>query len=192
MKNKNRNVPILLKAAPECDNVGHQEAAVPEIEIATAYYESPIGTIEIRGTDAGVSDLNFFDLKEERSVRRIKSAPPGPVADALAQLEGYFRGSRKAFTVRLDLRGTPFQMKVWAELLRVGFGQTTTYKALAVAVGQPAATRAVGGANHGNPISIIVPCHRVVGSDGRLTGYGGGLWRKEWLLRHEGGSGLFI
>jgi methylated-DNA-[protein]-cysteine S-methyltransferase len=172
--------------------VAPQEAAVPEIEIATAYYESPIGTIEIKGTEDGVSDLNFFDLKEERSARRQKTAPPGPVADALAQLEGYFRGSRKAFSVRLDLRGTPFQMKVWAELLRVGFGQTTTYKALAAAVGQPAATRAVGGANHSNPISIIVPCHRVVGSDGRLTGYGGGLWRKEWLLRHEGGSGLFI
>jgi len=165
---------------------------VPEIEVAAAYYESPIGTIEIKGTDAGVSGLNFVDVKEERSGRRKTSALPGPVADALAQLEGYFRGGRKAFTVKLDLRGTPFQMEVWAELLEIGFGRTTTYKALAAAVGNPAATRAVGGANHGNPVSIIVPCHRVVGSDGRLTGYGGGLWRKEWLLRHEGGGGLFV
>mgnify|MGYP001356972603 CR=1 FL=1 len=79
-----------------------------------------------------------------------------------------------------------FQMKVWTKLRSVGFGKTTTYKALARAAGKPAATRAVGGANHRNPVSIVVPCHRVVGSDGRLTGYGGGLWRKDWLLRHEG------
>lgn len=165
---------------------------MPEPDVSIAYYESPIGTIEIRGTDEGVSDLNFVDLKEERSARRVKPAPPGPVADALAQLEGYFRGTRKTFSVKLDLRGTPFQMKVWNELLKIGYGRTTTYKALAVAVGNAAATRAVGGANHSNPISIIVPCHRVIGIAGQLTGYGGGLWRKEWLLRHEGGSRLFV
>jgi methylated-DNA-[protein]-cysteine S-methyltransferase len=157
-----------------------------------AYYESPIGTVEIVGTDAGVSGLNFVDIKDEASVRRTGGAPPGPVADALAQLEGYFRGDRKSFSVKLDLRGTPFQMKVWGKLLEVEFGQTTTYKALAKAVGRPSATRAVGGANHSNPVSIIVPCHRVLGSDGRLTGYGGGLWRKDWLLRHEGHDRLFV
>lgn len=165
---------------------------MPEPELSVAYYESPIGTIEIKGTEAGIVELNFVDLKEERSARQIKAAPPGPVTEALAQLEGYFRGSRKVFTVKLDLRGTPFQMRVWAELLKIGYGRTTTYKALAVAVGNPAATRAVGGANHSNPVSIIVPCHRVVGIGGQLTGYGGGLWRKEWLLRHEGGGRLFV
>lgn len=165
---------------------------MPEPELSAAYYESPIGTIEIKGTEAGIVELNFVDLKEERSARQIKAAPPGPVTEALAQLEGYFRGSRKVFTVKLDLRGTPFQMRVWAELLKIGYGRTTTYKALAVAVGNPAATRAVGGANHSNPVSIIVPCHRVVGIGGQLTGYGGGLWRKEWLLRHEGGGRLFV
>lgn len=164
---------------------------MPEPDVSIAYYESPIGTIEIRGSEAGVSGLSFVDLKEERAARRIKTAPPGPVADGLAQLEGYFRGARKAFSVKLDLRGTPFQMRVWAELLRIGFGRTTTYKALAAAVGKPAATRAVGGANHSNPVSIIVPCHRVIGIAGQLTGYGGGLWRKEWLLRHEGGEPTF-
>lgn len=163
-----------------------------ERDVSTAYYESPIGTIEIRGTEAGVSFLGFVDLIEERSARRTKAALPGPLDAALAQLEGYFRGSRRAFTVRLDLRGTPFQMKVWSELLEIGYGRTITYKALAAAVGNSAATRAVGGANHANPVSIIVPCHRVVGSDGRLTGYGGGLWRKEWLLRHEGTDRLFV
>lgn len=160
--------------------------------VYTAHYESPIGTIEIQGTEAGVSGLNFVDLKEEKTARRMKDRPPGPVADALAQLEGYFHGDRTVFSVKLDLRGTDFQKKVWAKLLRVKFGQTTTYKALAEAVGNPASTRAVGGANHRNPVSIIVPCHRVVGSDGRLTGYGGGLWRKDWLLRHEGHDRLLV
>jgi methylated-DNA-[protein]-cysteine S-methyltransferase len=165
---------------------------MPETDAYTAYYESPIGTIEIVGTEAGVSGLNFVDIKEEAKARRPKGAPPKPVADAIAQLDGYFRGDRKTFAVKLDLRGTPFQMKVWDKLLRIEFGKTTTYKALAKAVGRAAATRAVGGANHSNPVSIIVPCHRVVGSDGRLTGYGGGLWRKDWLLRHEGHDRLFV
>jgi methylated-DNA-[protein]-cysteine S-methyltransferase len=157
-----------------------------------AFYESPIGTIEITGTEAGISGLNFVDIKEERSARAKKGPLPAPVAEALAQLDGYFRGGRKAFAVKLDLRGTAFQKSVWERLLRVKFGQTITYKAVAEAVGRPAATRAVGQANHGNPVSIIVPCHRVVGSDGRLTGYGGGLWRKDWLLRHEGHDRLFV
>ncbi|HDT14440.1 MAG TPA: methylated-DNA--[protein]-cysteine S-methyltransferase [Candidatus Aminicenantes bacterium] len=157
-----------------------------------ARYESPIGTIEIAGTDAGVSGLRFVDIRDERTGRGTKDVAPGPVADALTQIEGYFRGGREAFTVKLDLGGTPFQRRVWARLLRVGFGETITYKDLAAATGNPAATRAVGGANHRNPVSIIVPCHRVVGSDGRLTGYGGGLWRKDWLLRHEGHGRLFV
>ena len=164
----------------------------PESDAFTAYYESPIGTIEIVGTDAGVSGLNFVDIKEEKTARRPKGRPPVPVAEALVQLDGYFRGDRRAFSVKLDLRGTDFQKMVWSKLARIEYGRTTTYGALAAAVGRPAATRAVGGANHSNPVSIIVPCHRVVGHDGRLTGYGGGLWRKEWLLRHEGRDGLFV
>jgi methylated-DNA-[protein]-cysteine S-methyltransferase len=181
-----------LKAGAGLYYRGSLEAAMTEPGVYTAFYESPIGTIEIQGTEAGVSGLDFVDIKEEKTARRLKGSPPGPVADALAQIEGYFHGDRKEFTVKLDLRGTPFQQKVWAKLLRVKFGQTTTYKALAVAVGNPASTRAVGGANHSNPVSIIVPCHRVIGSDGRLTGYGGGLWRKDWLLRHEGHDRLLI
>lgn len=169
-----------------------EPGAGPEAGAFAALYESPIGTIEIAGTEAGVSGLNFVDVKEEKTARKPKGRPPAPVAAALAQLDGYFRGDRRVFTVKLDLRGTDFQKMVWSKLLRVEYGRTTTYGALAAAVGRPAATRAVGGANHGNPVSIIVPCHRVVGSDGRLTGYGGGLWRKEWLLRHEGRDGLFV
>lgn len=162
-----------------------------EAGVFTAYYGSPIGTIEIVGTEAGISGLNFVDIKDERAARRAKGVPPRPVIAALTQLQGYFRGDRTVFTVKLDLRGTPFQRSVWRQLLAVPYGQTTTYRAVAAALGRPAATRAVGGANHRNPVSIIVPCHRVVGSDGRLVGYGGGLWRKEWLLRHEARSRIF-
>ena len=150
------------------------------------HYESPIGLIEIEGSEAGVSALNFVESGSAKAERPGKNPLPGPLADCLLQLDEYFRGKRTVFSIKLDLRGTAFQKQVWDQLLRVKFGRTTTYKALAEAVGRPAATRAVGGANHRNPVSIIVPCHRVVGSDGSLTGYGGGLWRKEWLLRHEG------
>jgi len=149
------------------------------------HYESPIGWIEIEGSEAGVSALNFVEAGKAKTGRQEKETLPAPLAACLTQIDEYFRSGRTAFTVRLDLRGTAFQKQVWAELLRVKFGRTTTYKTLAEAIGKPTATRAVGGANHRNPVSIIVPCHRVVGSDGRLTGYGGGLWRKEWLLRHE-------
>jgi methylated-DNA-[protein]-cysteine S-methyltransferase len=158
-----------------------------------AYYESPIGWIEIEGSDAGVSALNFVEAGSAKPGRRGKKEPiPAPLAECLTQLDEYFQGGRTAFSVKLDLRGTDFQKKVWAKLLGVKFGRTTTYKALAAAVGRPAAIRAVGGANHRNPVSIIVPCHRVVGSDSRLTGYGGGLWRKDWLLRHEGHDRLLV
>src|SRR4030042_691810 len=109
-----------------------------------------------------------------RAGRGGKGPLPAALADCLAQLEEYFLGDRRTFSVKLDLRGTDFQKKVWKELRSVGFGKTTTYKAIARAVGNPAGTRAVGGANHRNPVSIIVPCHRVVGGDGRLTAYGGG------------------
>jgi len=150
------------------------------------HHKSPIGWIEIKGSEAGVSALNFVESGSAKTERPGKGPLPAPLADGLAQLDEYFRGKRTAFSVKLDLRGTAFQKQVWDQLLRVKFGRTTTYKALAEAIGRPAATRAVGGANHRNPVSIVVPCHRVVGSDGSLTGYGGGLWRKEWLLRHEG------
>ena len=155
-------------------------------EARVVYYESPIGFLEIKGSEAGVPAVEFVDARGPRSGRGGKGPLPAALADCLAQLEEYFLGDRRTFSVKLDLRGTDFQKKVWKELRSVGFGKTTTYKAIARAVGNPAGTRAVGGANHRNPVSIIVPCHRVVGSDGRLTGYGGGLWRKDWLLRHEG------
>jgi len=152
----------------------------------TAYYESPIGLLEIKGGAAGVSEVSFVAARGPRTGRGGRAARPAAAAQCLRELDEYFRGGRRAFSVKLDLRGTDFQKKVWKALRAVRFGRTATYKEIAAAVGRPAATRAVGGANHRNPVGIIVPCHRVIGSDGRLTGYGGGLWRKDWLLRHEG------
>lgn len=157
-----------------------------------AYYESPIGFLEVKGGERGVSAVNFVEPRSasgrraDRDDRDGKGPLPVALADCLTQLDEYFRGDRRAFSVKLDLGGTDFQKRVWKELRAVRFGKTVSYKEIAEAIGNPAGTRAVGGANHRNPVSIIVPCHRVVGSDGRLTGYGGGLWRKEWLLRHEG------
>ncbi|MEV7684548.1 methylated-DNA--[protein]-cysteine S-methyltransferase [Streptomyces bungoensis] len=112
-------------------------------------------------------------------------------AEAAEQLSAYFAGESKEFTVRLALRGTPFQRRVWEQLTKIPYGETRTYGRLAEALGSPGASRAVGLANGRNPIGIIVPCHRVIGSDGSLTGYGGGLDRKQRLLDFERGAALF-
>jgi len=150
-------------------------------DLYVKYVESPIGIIEIAGTAEAITDLNFVDKRQKADL------PSNAVIDeAAGQLREYLNGVRKEFTVSLDLEGTEFQGKVWRALLTVGYGKKVSYKYIAEAVGSPKAVRAVGAANGQNPIAIIVPCHRIIGSDGSLTGYGGGIWRKEWLLRHEG------
>ena len=113
------------------------------------------------------------------------SSGPGVLAEACAQLGDYFAGTRTGFDLPTAPAGTPFQQRVWAALQAIPFGETTTYLAIARALGDPNATRAVGAANGRNPLGIVVPCHRIVGADGSLTGYAGGLDRKRWLLRHE-------
>jgi methylated-DNA-[protein]-cysteine S-methyltransferase len=153
---------------------------------ARGVYESPIGKILIFATDSGVKELRFADEPDEAG----EIPPAGPPGDYFAgeceaQLDLYFSGRSKSFDVALDLRGTRFQVAVWRALLMIPFGDTWSYGRIAALVGRPRAARAVGGANHRNPVAIIVPCHRVIGGDGSLTGYGGGLWRKEWLLDHE-------
>lgn len=152
-------------------------------DVSIAYLETPIGRLEVRGGGHGVQAVHFVSGASGRGDRG--RACPAPVSACLRQLDEYFRGTRKTFSVALDLRGTDFQMNIWRLLLDIPYGRTASYREIAAAAGNARATRAVGGANHRNPVSIIVPCHRVVGSDGRLTGYGGGLWRKEWLLAHE-------
>jgi methylated-DNA-[protein]-cysteine S-methyltransferase len=145
-----------------------------------AYYESPIGLIEIGGTAEGLTWLAFVEG------RRAGIESHALLDQAVRQLAEYFEGSRRVFELPLRPQGTEFQRQVWGQLLQVPFGQTASYRDIAMAISRPRAVRAVGAANGRNPISIVVPCHRIVGSDGSLTGYGGGLWRKEWLLRHEG------
>lgn len=144
------------------------------------YYQSPIGVVEITGDTAGIYSLDFVESP------RYVSAPSPILEEAQSQLSAYFEGALKRFDLPLVLQGTEFQQLVWRQVLKIPFGFFASYQEVATAISRPRATRAVGAANGKNPISIIVPCHRVIGSDGSLTGYGGGLWRKEWLLRHEG------
>jgi methylated-DNA-[protein]-cysteine S-methyltransferase len=136
--------------------------------------------IEILGTEEGLTALNFVP----RRSRDADTADPALKA-AVSQLDEYFQGKRKEFSLALYLEGTNFQKKAWQALLRIPYGRTATYAEVAAGVGRPAAARAVGQANHRNPIPVIVPCHRVIGSGGGLVGYGSGVWRKEWLLAHE-------
>jgi methylated-DNA-[protein]-cysteine S-methyltransferase len=145
----------------------------------TLRYNSPIGTIRVEYSERGISDLVFKDGPEMESLE-IEMA-----SQVTTQLDEYFLRKRTAFDLPLDIRGTDFQKKAWMELLKIPYGRTISYKELSFRVGNLKAIRAVGTANGANPISIIIPCHRVIGSDGSLTGYAGGLWRKKWLLHHE-------
>ncbi|MEZ4512007.1 MAG: methylated-DNA--[protein]-cysteine S-methyltransferase [Chloroflexota bacterium] len=145
-----------------------------------AYYDSPIGLIEVGGTETAVNTLYFVEQRQPEAVGT-------PCLDeAVRQLEQYFAQTRQEFSLSLEPKGTNFQQAVWQKLLTVPYGHTVSYSDIANALGNPKAVRAVGAANGQNPISLIIPCHRIIGSNGKLTGYGGGLWRKEWLLRHEG------
>jgi methylated-DNA-[protein]-cysteine S-methyltransferase len=152
-----------------------------------ACLDTPLGPLEVRADARGITGVDFVKEGEPRAGQAagLTAATLKVLEKALGQLEEYFRGERRSFSLPLVLEGRPFEKTVWAALLRIPYGATMSYQEIARVVGQPRATRAVGGANHRNPVSIIVPCHRVLGSDGSLTGYGGGLWRKEWLLAHE-------
>lgn len=144
-----------------------------------AYYESPIGFVEIGGTTTSITSLNFVD-----SARKAYESH-SYVNKIARQVAEYFEGTRREFKVDIHFSGTDFQERVWRELLAVPYGQFASYQDIAKAVGNPKAVRAVGAANGRNPISLIVPCHRIIGKNRKLVGYGGGLWRKAWLLEHE-------
>lgn len=146
--------------------------------------DSPLGPLLLAAERGSLTMLWMSPLPERRD------APPqgadlDVLTEAAAQLDRYFAGTLTAFDLPLALGGTPFQQRVWSALLEIPFGETTSYGELARRLGKPGSARAVGLANGQNPVSIIVPCHRVVGSNGKLTGYGGGLDRKAWLLDHE-------
>jgi methylated-DNA-[protein]-cysteine S-methyltransferase len=144
------------------------------------YYMSPVGELLIESDGNKIIVANF--LKDSKQ----KESPTPVILQCIEELNEYFYNGRKFFSVELDLRGTDFQKKVWNALLDIPFGKTVSYSDLAIAIGDLKSVRAVGLANGQNPIPIIVPCHRVIGKDGNLVGYGGGLDKKEWLLRHEG------
>ena len=148
--------------------------------------DSPIGTLTLTA-DADTLTGVYMESEKHPVAELLKTHTHSPdsLRDATTQLTDFFRGSRTTFNLPLAPRGTDFQQRVWKLLLSIPFGETWSYRALAVALGDPNASRAVGLANGRNPISIIIPCHRVIGSAGSLTGYGGGLPRKKWLLEFE-------
>ena len=159
--------------------------------MTTSYWhevESPVGRLLLAGDGAALTRIHFqlgrSRVRPDRMWRRDATA----FAAVCAQLDEYFRGERHEFSVPLELEGTEFQRTVWRELQAIPYGTTTSYGALARRIGQPSASRAIGLANGSNPIPIIVPCHRVIGADGSLTGFGGGLANKRWLLELEGAA----
>ncbi len=149
-------------------------------EEVTTYYKSPIGYFKIVGAGNYVRQVQFTDLD---------SAPeftiPACLEHCCDQLDEYFARKRQTFDLQLEPEGTHFQKSVWQKLLEIPYGKTVTYLDIANQLNNPKAIRAVGAANGRNPIPLIIPCHRVIGSNGQLIGFGGGIWRKEFLLRHE-------
>ena len=154
-------------------------------ETLTSTIDSPIGPLTMIARDGVLTNLSMLEHRH---------TPPPPddaltddawFKDVTAQLDAYFAGELRDFELEMDLRGTAFQQRVWSQLSLIPYGETISYGELATRIGNANASRAVGLANGRNPISIVVPCHRVIGADGSLTGYGGGLERKTWLLEHE-------
>jgi methylated-DNA-[protein]-cysteine S-methyltransferase len=153
--------------------------------ITTTTMQSPVGTLTLTAVDGRLTGLHMDGQRHAPDSSPDWARDDDGLADVVAQLEAYFAGSRERFDVALDLQGTAFQRSVWQGLLEIPYGETMSYGELARRVGRPGASRAVGLANGRNPVAIIVPCHRVIGANGTLTGYGGGLDRKVWLLDHE-------
>ena len=145
----------------------------------TAFIKTPLGTAKITGNDNGIASISIL---EEGN---ITTKTPKELKEAVTQLQDYFEGKRTNFDFKLNPQGTEFQQKVWQALLEIPFGKTCSYRDLSKKLGDVKAIRAVASANGKNPLWIVIPCHRVIGTDGSLTGYAGGLWRKKWLLEHE-------
>ncbi len=150
-----------------------------------SYVESPLGPLLAVRDDIGITALYLPSGRHPVTVAPNWTRDDDAFDDAHTQLDEYFAGERTSFDLPLHLIGSPFQLRVWAALREIPYGETTSYGKTAAAIGAPTASRAVGLANGQNPVPIIVPCHRVVGADGSLTGYGGGLEAKRWLLSHE-------
>jgi methylated-DNA-[protein]-cysteine S-methyltransferase len=148
----------------------------------TVNIKTPLGIASIKGDENGIAIISIVDEGE------ISKVIPSVLQEAVTQLQDYFDGQRTHFDLKLNPAGTEFQQKVWKGLCEIPFGKTMSYLELAKQLGDVKAIRAVASANGKNPLWIVVPCHRVIGTDGSLTGYAGGLWRKKWLLEHENPS----
>lgn len=146
----------------------------------TCIIKSPLGFTKINGNEAGITSVTVLNSEEKKT-----DIIPIELEDCVIQLNEYFEGSRQQFDLKLNPQGTSFQKKVWEALKAIPYGKTRSYLQLSKQLGDVKAIRAVANANGKNPLWIIVPCHRVIGSDGSLTGYAGGLHRKQWLLNHE-------
>ena len=150
-----------------------------EQEKQICYIRTPLGIAKITGDDNGISEISASNEGE------CSTKTPTILKEAVSQLQDYFEGKRTKFDLKINPKGTAFQQKVWQELMNIPFGKTINYLDLAKKLGDPKVIRAAASANGKNPLWIVVPCHRVIGADGSLTGYAGGLWRKKWLLEHE-------
>lgn len=150
------------------------------IKSYTLHYKSPIGMTKITAKDSGILVVDFIEKRSD-----VKNQNTPIIKKCIKQLDEYFKGKRKKFSLKMDFLGTDFQKKVWRELAKIPFSKTVSYKYIAERIGNSKACRAVGNAINKNKIAIIIPCHRVIGSNGKLVGYAGGLWRKKWLLEHE-------
>lgn len=144
------------------------------------FYETEIGTIGIRENNKYITDIYFSKIDTNDNIEETEL-----IKECFLQLKEYFEGNRKSFDLPIDAKGTEFQKKVWDELLKIPYGETKSYKDIALAIGNEKACRAIGMANNKNPIPIIIPCHRVIGSNGKLVGYAGGINVKEKLLNIE-------
>lgn len=154
----------------------------------TVFINTPLGTAKIKGDELGVSVISILqegEMCSASSLTLVSKTIPLELKDAVKQLQEYFEGKRTTFNFPINPKGTDFQQKVWKALLEIPYGKTTSYLELSKKLGDVKAIRAVASANGKNPLWIVVPCHRVIGSDSSLTGYAGGLWRKKWLLEHE-------
>ena len=148
-------------------------------------WPSPVGQLLLTGDGHGLRGLNFQDGAHPLEIVKVVKEERGPLKDVIKQLERYFAGRLQKFTIPLALEGTAFQLSVWHALKTIPYGVTASYGTIAKKIGNPKASRAVGSANGQNPVSIIVPCHRIIGQSGHLVGYGGGLWIKKALLEWE-------
>lgn len=161
---------------------------VDEIGFSRLTYTAPFGVLTVVGSDLGIRYVLFSNDAHPKPLERLHISDTDihdSVNVAVTQLEEYFAGSRREFELPLDLQGTEFQVAAWNALAEIPYGRTASYGQQAASIGRPKAVRAIGGANGRNPVAIVLPCHRIVGADGSLTGFGGGIEVKKWLLDHE-------